>query len=104
MEEKTKLSFSTKEFIDKGWSKDKKYLVTDEQGNKFLLRISPIEQYERKKKQFGFMNQVAALGIPMCKPLSFGICDEGVYSLQSWIDGIDAEENAPKLTADEQYF
>ncbi len=37
--------FITKQLIDKGWSEDKKYCVTDERGNKFLLRISPIEQY-----------------------------------------------------------
>ena len=72
MEEKSVLSFSAKEFIDKGWSKDKKYLVTDEEGNKYLLRISSIELYDRKKKQFEYMKQVAALGIPMCKPISFG--------------------------------
>ena len=104
MEEKSVLSFSTKEFIDKGWSKDKKYLVTDEEGNKYLLRISSIELYDRKKKQFEYMKQVAALGIPMCKPISFGTCDDEVYSLQSWIDGVDAEENAPNMIADEQYL
>lgn len=49
------------------------------------------------------MSQVAALGIPMCKPLEFGTSDEGVYSIQIWIDGVDAEENAHNLTSDEQY-
>ena len=104
MEEKSVLSFSAKEFIDKGWSKDKKYLVTDEEGNKYLLRISSIELYDRKKKQFEYMKQVASLDVPMCKPISFGTCDEGVYCVQSWIEGVDAEENASKLTANEQYF
>ena len=41
--------FITKQLIDKGWSEDRKYCVTDEQGNKFLLRVSPIEQYEGRK-------------------------------------------------------
>lgn len=41
-------SFVTRELIDKGWSEDKKYRVTDKDGNSFLLRISPIAQYERK--------------------------------------------------------
>lgn len=104
MEEKSALSFPIKEFINKGWSKDKKYLVADEQGSKYLLRISSMELYERKKKQFEYMKQVAVFNVPMCKPVSFGICDEGVYSVQSWIDGIDAEENMPKMTADEQYL
>ncbi len=48
--------FITKQLIDKGWSEDKKYCVTDEQGNKFLLRISPIEQYDRKKSEYELMS------------------------------------------------
>ena len=96
--------FVSKELIDKGWSGDKKYCVTDEQGNKFLLRISPIEQYERKKSEYKLMGQVADLGVPMCKPLEFGTSEEGVYSVQTWIDGADAEEIAPTLSGNEQYL
>ena len=69
-----------------------------------MLRVSPFEQYERKKSEFEIMNRVAALGVPMCKPLEFGTFDEGVFSIQTWIDGVDAEENAQNLTSDEQYF
>jgi aminoglycoside phosphotransferase (APT) family kinase protein len=39
----------------------------------------------------------------MCKPLEFGTSDEGVYSVQTWIDGVDAEEVMPDLTDIEQY-
>ena len=95
--------FISKELIQKGWSGDKKYCAIDERGNKFLLRVSPIEQYERKKSEFELMKEVAALGIPMCRPLEFGISDEGVYSVQTWIDGIDAEENIQSFTKEEQY-
>lgn len=95
--------FITRQRIDKGWSDDKKYCVTDELGNKFLLRVSSIEQYERKKKEYELMRQVAALGVPMCKPITFGTSDEGVFSIQTWIDGVDAEENIHNLTCEEQY-
>lgn len=95
--------FISKELIQKGWSGDKKYCAIDERGNKFLLRVSPIEQYERKKSEFELMRQVAALGIPMCKPLEFGTSDEGVYSIQTWIEGVDAEENIQHYTNQEQY-
>ena len=63
----------------------------------------PIEQYDRKKSEYELMGQVAALGVPMCRPLEFGTFDEGVYSIQTWIDGIDAEENIHNLTDQEQY-
>lgn len=95
--------FITKQLIDKGWSEDRKYCVTDEQGNKFLLRVSPIEQYDRKKSEYELMGQVAALGVPMCRPLELGTFDEGVYSIQTWIDGVDVEENVHNLTCEEQY-
>lgn len=36
----SKLTFATKEPINKGWSNDKKYCVTDENGTRYLLRIS----------------------------------------------------------------
>ena len=46
---------------------------------------------------------VAALGVPMCQPIEYGECDEGVYILQSWINGRDAENVIPTLTEREQY-
>lgn len=97
------LHFIAQEPICKGWSQDKKYRVTDAHGVHYLLRISPAEQYDRKKNEFERMRTIAALGIPMCKPIEFGICDAGVYSVQSWIDGTDAEEAIPALTREAQY-
>jgi aminoglycoside phosphotransferase (APT) family kinase protein len=89
--------------ITKGWSGDKKYCVTDKTGQRYLLRISPTEQYDRKKSEFEHMQQVASLAIPMCKPVEFGSCGEGIYSLQTWIDGKDAEEVIPTLSDGQIY-
>lgn len=89
--------------VTKGWSEDKKYCVVREDGSKNLLRISPAEQYERKKTEFRMMEQVQELGVSMCLPLEFGTCEEGVYSLQSWIEGRDAEELIPSLPKKDQY-
>ena len=89
--------------IEKGWSHEQKYKVTNDQGESFLLRITPIEQYEYKKAEFENMKMVSELGIPMCQPIEFGTCEDGVYSLQSWIEGKDAEEIIPSLTDKEVY-
>lgn len=97
------MKFVTREPILKGWSGDQKYCVTDENGKKYLLRISDITQQDRKKREFEMMRQVAALGVPMCLPLELGICSEGVYSLQSWIEGQDAETVIASLSDTEQY-
>ncbi len=97
------MEFVTKEPINKGWSKDKKYSVTDENGNRYLLRVSDASEYDTKKSEFDMMGQVAALGVPMCKPIEFGTCEDGVYSIQSWIDGEDAEEVISRYSDTEQY-
>ncbi len=89
--------------IDKGWSADKKYKIIDERGTPYLLRISPPEQAARKRAQFEMMQKVAALGVPMCAPVEFGISDEGAHSILAWIDGADAEEVVPTLSDTEQY-
>jgi len=98
-----KYEFISKTPVEKGWSGDKKYCAMTDDGTKFLLRVSPIEQYERKKSEFELMQRVAALGVPMCEALEFGMCEEGVYSVQTWIDGRDAEELLPELSEEEQY-
>ena len=97
------MNFITKIPIDKGWSSDKKYCAINEIGERFLLRISDISQYEKKQSEFNMMKQVSALGVPMCQPIEFGTCDEGVYSVQSWIDGEDAEDVVIELSNEEQY-
>lgn len=39
----------------------------------------------------------------MCRPVEFGECEEGVYTVLTWIDGKDAEEVIPFLSDSEQY-
>lgn len=97
------MDFTAKELIEKGWSDDKKYKVTTSDGKTCLYRVSPAEQYERKKREYEYMKMVAALEIPMCLPIEFGCNDEGVYSIQSFIDGVDAEEMIENLTDSEIY-
>ncbi len=89
--------------INKGWSGDKKYCAVTAEGDKYLLRISPIELFDRKKRQFDRMKVAAVLNIPMCMPVEFGTCEEGVYSIQSWVEGLDAEEYIPTLPKETQY-
>ena len=91
------------EEIHKGWSGDRKYRITDETGTAYLLRVSPKEQEEKKRNQFYRMKQAAKLGIPMCLPVEFGQNEDSVYSIQSWISGVDAEEFIPTLPKKRQY-
>ena len=89
--------------IDKGWSGDEKYCAVTADGQKYLLRISSVDRLERKCREYEKMCEVAQLGIPMCLPVEFGTCDEGAYSIQSWIDGTDAEEAIMSMAENVQY-
>ena len=88
--------------IEKGWSGDRKYKVIIG-GDPYLLRISPAQQLQRRLEQFRHMEDAAALGVPMCLPVEFGECVEGVYMLQSWIEGEDLEAGLPGFSKTAQY-
>ncbi len=92
-----------KVFIEKGWSPDKKYLAVADTGEKFLLRISPHEKLEYRRKLFGILKELSLKNISMNHAIEMGICSEGVYTIFSFIDGSDAEDVIPLLQIDKQY-
>lgn len=94
--------FGRRALIRKGWSGDKKYRIRTENGYR-LLRISPSDRHDRAVQVFRTMKRFFDLGIPMCEPIELGVCEEGVYSLQGWIDGEDAEQALRRMPSDRQY-
>ncbi len=95
--------FVSKVPVEKGWSGDKKYMVVGQDGKRYLLRTSPAGQHDRKKREHEIMVQLGELNIPMCRALEFGVDGDEVYSVQTWIDGRDAEEFIPTLPSEKQY-
>lgn len=95
----------TIERIYKGWSKDRKFFIRNKSDEKLLLRISDIDVYEFKKKEFENMKDVYNLGINSSRPIDFGTCGDGkyTYSLLSWIEGKSADEVIMNLSSEEQY-
>ncbi|WP_207655704.1 aminoglycoside phosphotransferase family protein [Vallitalea okinawensis] len=93
------------ELVNKGWSDDQKYKITDSRDKLLLLRLSDINEYQRKQEEYDMMTKASRLGIPMSMPLDFGICGEGtkVYTLLTWIEGVDAEDQLPTMSVEEQY-
>ena len=89
--------------IQKGWSGEQKFLAITADGSKYLLRLSPLGKLERKQREFSQMRRFSALGIPMCTPMEFGTCEEGVYTILSWIDGDDAEDRIVAMDEAAQY-
>lgn len=99
-----RLGFVRAEKIRKGWSCDDKYRVETADGKAYLLRITPKDKSATRADMFRMQKEADKLGIPMCRPVAFGECDEGVYSVQTWINGVDAEEALPMLPDVEQYL
>lgn len=103
-------------YIDRGWSGDKKFRIDTADGTKYLFRVTPVNfsgdfgEYSmwnilcRKWDNIARMQQqLAELGVPMCEPVESGRCADGVYSIQTWIDGRDALDVIPGLSDASQY-
>lgn len=91
--------------VSKGWSSDIKYFVKTDTGESLLLRMSDIERYDAKKKEYEIIEKYSKLGIKMSLPVEFGVCNGGksVYMLLTWVEGDDLEEVLADLPEDEQY-
>lgn len=92
--------------IDKGWSTDKKYFIRTLSGEHLLLRMSAIEEYDEKKKEFEVIEKYSKLGFQMSMPKEFGVCNKNknVYTLLTWIDGCGLETVLSQLSEKEQYL
>ena len=94
------------EQIAKGWSSDRKFLIQTRSGERRLLRLSDIGQYDAKRKEYGIIGKYSRLGFAMSAPREFGVCDGGrqVYMLLDWVEGSDLEATLPGLAEKEQYL
>ena len=99
-------TFATITQIKKGWSKDTKYFIVDQTGERFLLRIADISAYAHKQEEFFMMKQVKELDLPTPVPIDFGICNgaKSCYSLFTWCSGKNAEDVLPLISEKEQYI
>lgn len=89
--------------LTKGWSRDKKYILTSKD-EKYLLRVSDISLYDKKKKQFELLQKNEELDINCSRPVEFGKLDEDkIYMLLTYLEGESAEDVLPRLTNEEAY-
>ncbi|MCT4663167.1 MAG: phosphotransferase [Tissierellales bacterium] len=96
-------SWSSIEFVNKGWSDDKKYHIVNNCGKHLLLRISDKECYEFKKKEHDIMKLVSKLDFDMTRVRDFGTCNQGIYMVLDWLEGKDLESVIGDFSIKEQY-
>ena len=93
------------ERLNKGFSKDQKFILKDNTDTKYLFRVSDISLYEKKKKQFELLKNIESLDIYCSKPIEFDLLDDNnCYMLLSWLDGIDGNDAIKLLSDEEAYF
>ena len=88
-------------FLNKGYSQEKKYILTTEEGIKYLLRLSFPKDPHMKFIEMEKMLECIKLGVKCNEPIRFGLTSdkECFYSLLSWIegdDGLKSLKNIPK--------
>lgn len=88
----------------KGWSRDKKYILESSGGERYVLRLSDNDLYEKKKNQFDLLKKIKFLGLNCSQPFEFGVTSDGtVYILLSYLEGEDGETAVLDMTDEEAY-
>ena len=64
------------EEISKGFSPDKKYIITNANNEKYLFRTGDIKEYERKKIEFQILNEMVKRNVQAQRPIEIGILEE----------------------------
>jgi aminoglycoside phosphotransferase (APT) family kinase protein len=85
------------EYLDKGYSRDRKYVLSEGGGPKYLIRLADIALLDRRKAEFEILRLHHGRGSPCPEPLEFGTTEDGAacYSVVSYIQGESAEEALP---------
>jgi serine/threonine-protein kinase len=98
-------TFTAIEPLNKGWSNDMKFIADTTDGERLLLRVADIAEYDRKQTEFEILRRMEELGVPASRLADFGVCNGGksVYQLLTWIDGECLENTLPAMTEAEQY-
>jgi aminoglycoside phosphotransferase (APT) family kinase protein len=90
------------DLLKKGWSLDKKYLLTGSNG-KFTLRISEKKSLEKQMEEYNAISSIDSVD-QMIRPVSYGTVDElHSYIIYNYIDGRDLKEVIRGLDSMLQY-
>ncbi|MBP3962762.1 phosphotransferase family protein [Paenibacillus lignilyticus] len=92
--------------IHKGFSYDGKYLVYED-GDKpaYVLRTATYSQTEQKRREFEAVCLIHNRGVRTSEPVAFGTIEalDVCYMVLRYVEGEDAMEELPRMTADQQY-
>ena len=93
------------EFLNKGFSKDRKYILYERGEPIYLLRISDIENLVPRKQDFDLLQMHFQRGVRCSPPFGFGVDDRNLlcYTLLGYIAGESGATALPKLRNEHQH-
>ncbi|APT48267.1 aminoglycoside phosphotransferase family protein [Bacillus safensis] len=91
--------------IDKGYSRDEKWVMTTVSGEKYVLRFTDQDQYDKIKMQLELLSELRRHGVQCADPVNIGVLEakQQVYYILSFIEGQEAKEIMSELTEEQQY-
>ncbi len=91
--------------LKEGFSSDRKFILYADDGPRWLLRLSAIEQVERRRREFDLLAVHYGNGTRCPEPHIFGTTEDRTqcYSLIGYIRGEAAERALPALSTQQQY-
>lgn len=102
------VDYSSAEKIDKGFSFEKKYLLSGPGEKSYVVRISAAdgeEHIERKRAEFDVIRRLGKYSSIVPGACSFGTSGDGksCYMILEYMEGLDLEDSIGSLGEDEQY-
>jgi len=93
------------EFLDKGYSTDRKYVLRSQNGTDYLLRVSDIAGEHVRRADFDLVSRLWEAGIACPQPICFSkVPEQGVcFTVLTYLPGDCAEEALPWMTPAQQY-
>jgi GrpB-like predicted nucleotidyltransferase (UPF0157 family)/aminoglycoside phosphotransferase (APT) family kinase protein len=93
------------EFLDKGYSTDRKYVLRAHSGTGYLLRVSDIAEERIRRANFELVSRLWETGVACPQPICFetspeqGVC----FMVLAYLPGDCARDALPKVTPAQQY-
>jgi aminoglycoside phosphotransferase (APT) family kinase protein len=93
------------EFLDKGYSPDRKYVLKTDTGNAYLLRLSDIVEVEIRRVNYEMVVGLWQAKVRCSRPICFGTYPDAsiCYMVLSYLEGACAEKALPRLVLAQQY-
>lgn len=93
------------EFLDRGYSTDRKYVLQTERGSGYLLRVSDLALERARSAEFALVAQLWKAGLACPQPICFGSAPASglCFMVLEYLCGECAEEALPSMTPAQQY-